>query len=257
MRFQIISFIAMICIVSSAHAQMRIWTDQSGQQYEAEYMKDLFGKITLRTVDGKEIRVPLEDLSEADQKYLRVEIPPTLDVTCRIPPPKRPARRGDWDDRDDTETWVYNAEVTISKESRRPFTSRLFGELFLIAEEVDGDNYILLSKTEASFLLLDKDNNQHAFKAEPVEVRRFLESGGKQWRGEEFYGYLVVISDRHGTILAVKTDIKKPWVSKPETIAALRELATRGALSLRSRHFDETGHKVKAPRPEFHLPSEG
>ncbi len=45
------------------------------------------------------------------------------------------------------------SEAAVHKDSKRIFTSRLKAELFMIAKEVDGDHFILLSKTDSSFLL--------------------------------------------------------------------------------------------------------
>ena len=137
----------------SAFSEVRIWNNKDGSSYEAEYVREIFDKLTLETVDGKEVRIPVEDFSEHDQKYLRVMVPPNIEInfskkTSIKPKPKEVA------DVDKDIITILSARVSITKDSKRPFTSGLKAELFLIGEEVTETQYkILLSKTDSSFLL--------------------------------------------------------------------------------------------------------
>jgi len=247
-------FSLLFLIVGSVFAEVRIWNDKNGNSYEAEYVRELFDKLTLRTTDGKEVRLAVEDFSEHDQKYLRVMVPPNLAVDFQKKSWTKEKPKELWDMDFDT-IIVTRANVTITKESKRPFTSGLRAELFLIAKEVDGRNYILLSKTDSSFLLVDENENTHVFKSVPVETQNYLEYNEMQRRGEEYEGYLVVVSDTRGNIIQTKTDISRGWIEQPDVIKNLRELSLRGAGSLRSRHFDKTGSKVKTTRPKFYFPT--
>jgi len=253
MKTFVIYFILLGLVFAASAAEIRIWNDKNGNTYEAEYVRELFDKLTLKTTDGKEVRIAVEDISEHDQKYLRVMVPPNLSIDFSKKTSIKDKPKELWDTDDDTIT-VIKGEVTIVKESKRPFTSGLKAELFLIADEINGNgNFILLSKTDSSFLLGEHNDDTHVFKFEPVEAQRYLEYNEIQRRGEEYRGYLVVISDTHGNIVQTKTDIRE-WIEAPEVIENLRELAVRGAPSIRSRHFDKTGSKVKVPRPKFYFP---
>ena len=56
----------------SAVADVRTWTDRSGQfQIEAEMIGYQRGKVRLRTKDGSVRAVPVDDLSVADQRFVR------------------------------------------------------------------------------------------------------------------------------------------------------------------------------------------
>ena len=233
---------------SARAAEMRIWEDKNGNRYEAEFVRELFDQMTLRCKDGTEVRIPVDDFSEHDQKYMRVMVPPkiSVDVSRKMwPKPKPPETWGSSDT-----VMMVQGRVTIVKESKRIFTSRLNAELFMIAEEVDGDHYVLLSKTDSSFLLGDHNDGIHLFASEPVMTRKYEEYGPAGLRGEEYSGYLVVVSDAQGNVLDIKTDIPGGWIEAPEVIENLRDLWLRGAPSLRSRHFDRTGKKAQLTRPK-------
>jgi thiol-disulfide isomerase/thioredoxin len=63
--------ILIAAIVSSAAAEERTWTDKTGKfTVSAELIKVEGGKATLKRTDGKQIQVPVEQLSDADQAFL-------------------------------------------------------------------------------------------------------------------------------------------------------------------------------------------
>jgi thiol-disulfide isomerase/thioredoxin len=63
--------IVLAAIASSASGKERTWTDKSGKfTVSAELIKIEDGKATLKRADGKQIQVPVEQLSDADQAFL-------------------------------------------------------------------------------------------------------------------------------------------------------------------------------------------
>lgn len=241
-----------ILILSAAgllccNAEVRIWRDRNGNQYEAEFVRELFGKMTLRCTDGTEVRISIEEFSDHDQKYLRVMVPPEMSITFQEKEWVKPKPYEVWETTD--KQMMVQGHVSITKITPRPFTGRLNAELFMIAAEVDGDNFVLLSRTESSFLLGEHNNNTHTFSSEPDYTRQYDEMGPSGWRGEIYEGYLIVISDSSGKTVTTQTNIHGNWIDKPEVIENLRDLMLRGAGSIRSRHFDKTGRKSKLTRP--------
>ncbi|HEY4232496.1 MAG TPA: TlpA disulfide reductase family protein, partial [Lacipirellulaceae bacterium] len=62
---------ALIARLQIAAAEERTWTDASGKSMTAELVEVQKTKIVLRDADGKEITVPLKNLSEADRAFAK------------------------------------------------------------------------------------------------------------------------------------------------------------------------------------------
>lgn len=232
-----------------AVSEMRTWTTTKGASYTAEYVAELFGKVTLRDAAGKEFRVPLDAFSEHDQKYLRVMVPPEMEIKFDkknnpFPPRKMIGERFN-------ERVSIESRAAVRKISSRLFTSSLNLEIFLVGTAIENRSYILLSKSEFKFLFGPEADSTREFKLEPVVIADFIDDTHFAHRGETYLGYLAVISDARGNIVKTQTDIDV-WIESPAVIEELRKLAVRGAPSVRSRYFDQTGHKVDPPRTQYY-----
>lgn len=59
-------------LIGAALGQLRTWTHHSGEpQLQAEFIDCNHGEVWLRSVEGRTVHLPLESLSEADQRYVR------------------------------------------------------------------------------------------------------------------------------------------------------------------------------------------
>lgn len=232
----------------SAHAELRTWQDNAGHKYEAEFVRELFDQVTLQDAAGKEYRIAVEDLSEHDQKYIRVMVPPPLEINVKTSIVHKPSP---WDlfNEDNPIILSITGQIAVQKTSRRPFTGGLTAEFYLIGRDIDAKTHVLLNKTEAPILFTEQNSGQCVFKSDTAETRIFTEDNKFQRRGEEYVGYLLVIADANGKVLDTRSNVGD-WITDPNTVAALRELAIRGAASVRSRYFDKTGHKAEVPRPK-------
>jgi hypothetical protein len=245
------SFFFALSLCSWALADFRIWEDVKGTRYKAEFIQELFGKISLRDENGKEFRLAMEELSELDQKYLRVKVAPEIEINFSKKSSMQP-RPKEANNVDQSVVMIVTGEVTLKKVSTRPYTSRLYAELYLIGKDIQDGNYLLLSKTESNFLFKELGGDVHTFVSEPVKPRLFNEIGGAR-RGENYEGYLIVVRDFEDKIVAVKTDMKE-WITTPDVINSIRETYSRGAGSLRSRYFDKTGKKAPVPHVLYYVP---
>ena len=66
------ALVALAAIALVASAEERKWSDKTGKfQVDAELIKVEDGKAVLRRSDGKQVKVPVEHLSDSDQAYLK------------------------------------------------------------------------------------------------------------------------------------------------------------------------------------------
>ena len=134
--------------------ESRIWEDVNGNQFEGRFVKELFGKLTIKAEDGTEKVFLLEDLSELDQKYLRTQVPPKMDISVtykEVDIEPRPAIMM-------RVILTKDSQLTIeiTKKSQRPFTSRLKAEIMVIAEECVSGDPVLMDMRNALLHLLNK-----------------------------------------------------------------------------------------------------
>jgi len=236
----------------SAFSEVRTWNDKQGNTYEGEYVRELFDKLTLKTTDGQEVRIAVEDFSEHDQKYLRVMVPPRLELDFTKKTSVKP-KAPEMGDLDNDEVTILAGKATVTKDSKRPFTSGLKAEIFLFGEEVVESKYkILLSRTEKNFLLPKKRGDTVEVKTEPIELQVYTEYDDITRRGPVYIGYLIAIMDRQGNTVHMKTNIT--WLQGEGKVEQIQALYRQGAQSVYSRYFDKkTLQKVPVPRisPSF------
>jgi hypothetical protein len=65
---------------------VRVWTMRDGRTIEAEFNTILAGNLILKTVEGKQVKIPMNKVSDADIDYSRLTMPPELHILeCRTP----------------------------------------------------------------------------------------------------------------------------------------------------------------------------
>lgn len=246
-------YFILMAVVSVAQAGMsyeiRTWEDVSGNQFEGRFYREIFGKLTIEAEDGTQKTFELEDLSELDKKYVRTMVPPELEAKV-----SRKTRQ--LDTRENSRRMVTNFKyqlfVELKKKSQRAFTSRLKAEIFMICEENIENEYVLMHKTTAEFILPITTKNATVELESPWVPMRIWQGVGA-WSGaarlgQDYAGYLLVISTMQGDICYTDTSLR-PWIEDPQVIENLRDLWVQGAGSWLSRLFDENGEKVPVPRP--------
>lgn len=253
-KFQWI-FLAATLLGFPGLAEMRVWTGEDGELFEGEFQRELLGRVQVLDAKGEKRLMSLEKLSIADLNYLKKNVVPDVEITCRksstIRPPLEWTIRGD-------QTLLYTCDVTLEKKSDMDSSSKLTAELYVIAEEVDGDNWVLVHREAKKFVFPEGRHSSYSFTVDGIECRRYDARWAKQsrkWRGWTYLGYVVVMLDQKGQIAAHKTDLAtEDWMELgiPVVVERLRKLAVDGRGSVYSRHFGKDVEKSKLPRIEWH-----
>ena len=61
------------CLIATCNAELRTWTAVNGKEVEAEFVSNEKGIVKLKLESGKVFEVPLDKLSELDQKFLKAK----------------------------------------------------------------------------------------------------------------------------------------------------------------------------------------
>lgn len=199
-KFLSILFVVHLC--AGTYAETRIWSLVTGESVEAEYVNQALGNVYLKSQDGRQIAVPMEQLSQADRVFLELENPPVLRVNFkhksnqllgyykstpflnRIPPSR----------------FEHMFKVEVQKTSREPYNHPLHLVYFAIGRQLqDRDKYILMEKKESDFSLGKSSGYSFEMEGSPVSVIEY-EDRGKV--GRDYAGYLVVVTDSRGKVIA-------------------------------------------------------
>jgi len=193
--YLLISWVALSA--STGWTEYRIWTGVNGSSIEAEFVKQVPGSIYLKMRDGKTKKIPIKKLSEADQKYIEQHQPPKLKlfVHPNLDRTNQAKRR-----RRQIQKESFSFEIRIEKTSSIPYTLPLTGELFVIGQIDSEDSFVILQNQSISFSFKGKEREKK-FEAERVDLNRT-----NKGRKPEYYGYIVVIRDELGSVVAVKTN---------------------------------------------------
>ena len=185
-------------------AEPQVWTLADETTFEAELVSVYPTEIIFKNAQGEILKIPLERLSPESRTQIELENPPTLSIglikdrnakvfpsgitmkTTR--PPEVRCHYG----------------VRIRQTSRGDYSQKLHMELFVIGIERLGDKYILLDRQNASFFLTKENNKEFEFRSErEVVLQNFYVD--LVVRGEKYHGYLAIVKDVRGEIIAVDT----------------------------------------------------
>ena len=228
----------------SSYAESREWTTLDGRSFKAEFSLRMGSDAVFKTEQGKQVRIPVDQLSKTDQKFIMLETPPDLEMSFSRTTDKRRYPVGYNGNETKNPTAFYNQfMVKIRQRSAGEYNLPLHLEYFVIGEEVDGDNYILLDHQELDFTLTTKNKRTYVAQGDPVQIINYtwIEKVGSPLvmeRGEKYGRYLVIITDTRGDIVAYRTP--SDWLF--DVAENLRTVPV-------NRHFDKTGTRVGPPRP--------
>lgn len=233
----------------------RMWTDVDGTRFEGTFVRELLGKIQIEDVGGDLRMIPIDELAEPDRLYVQRRVIPEVDITVRTDSRIKPFM--EWTLRGDRTT-LYTAEIRVEKESDMDSKARLAAELFFVAEEADGDNYILIQYDKENFVFPEGRNSEYEWVVNNIPVRFFYNYwalDAEEPRGGTYLGYLVTILDPKGNIIEHKTDMSNEVFlgdGIPAAVEKLRILAHEGRGSVYSRHFTREIEKASVPRAKWH-----
>ena len=187
--------------------ELHQWRFKNGNVVEAEFLGLHFDKVTL-SVDGKSVRISPDQLCEEDQEYIRLCNPPELHVEFSrksrqmVFPPELFA------DNLPPEGAFYRFTASIKQTSSKtlPYGYPLTAEIFAIGEQIMSDKQVLLEHRSETFLLSDENN--FSFESSGREIQLFDYQMNLMRRGIRYGGYVVVIRDQQGTVVAHKESSK-------------------------------------------------
>lgn len=234
--FVLISFAGL-----GVRAESQVWTLVDETTFEAELVSVYPTEVIFKNAQGKILKIPLERFSPESRTQIELENPPTLSIGLIQDRDAKVFKAGITLKTTRPPEVRCNYGIRIRQTSRGDYNHELYVELFVIGIERYGDKYMLLDRQNASFFLTRKNKKTFEFRSEhQVVLQNFYVQ--KEVRGEKYYGYLAIVRDVRGEIIAV--DTSHDWLF--ENIENLNERYV-------NNFMDETCVRVFPTRPpEFY-----
>ena len=228
------SFIAAV-LVSQAVGETRVWSLKNGKSLEAEFVTIIGEKVSLKTLRGKVVKVPMANLSSEDISYMELINPPQLDLSLS----KKSKVRKFPDSLSALPTSAYHDfKAVIQQTSTKPYGHELTAELFVIGREKIGEKLNTLLDYQISSFTLDKGSDSvYELSSNTVELMKFEMNG--QLMGEEYAGFMIIVTDSRGEIIAQSSQ-RDEWL---EIADNLRKLPV-------GKYFNDKGERCFSSPPK-------
>lgn len=234
-----------LCVAASA--EMRTWNFITGEQLEAEFVKQYFGKIVLKDSNGKEWTLKEEDfiLSDEDKEYLALEEIPELKLEFKKSITQKNFTNVRYaEDRPPEERASFGAAVLQKGTGDYPF--ELSVEYYAIGKEIKGERYILLDRASDKFTLNKENKREFEFYSNRIVRLTDMWKDNETYseRGEQYYGFLIVVKDKRGKVVAMNAT--NNWL--------MEHLDNIEGLMI-GNYMDETCTRTYPTRPKSYIAS--
>ena len=224
---------------SDSESALRKWTLSSGKSVDAEYVAIIGEKVVLKTDRGKVVKVPLAKFSEADLIFLDFLNPPELKMDFKKHTSRFEVLHNPYSGMAIPTAQEFAGGVVVKQQNMKEYTHSLRIEMYVVVDEYDGNNFILLDRQTETFTLTPENKKIFELRGEDKILRRYDNYGGIV-RGEKYKGYMILVYDERGEIIA--KNITHDWLL--DLVEILREFPV-------GRHFNKKGERVHPPRPKF------
>lgn len=180
----------------------RVWTDRDGSTVKAAYVRTEVESVILRREDGSEFKVSMKSLSQPDVDFVRLQTPPRIEINMEPSVDSYTVGYLGNAGYDYTVKYqVVEPSVLLRKTSTEPYEAPLEMEVILLGRIREVDRYIIIDNSVVSFAFKGKQSYEVSYVGYPVDLRQISGS----WKsGVEYEGYLVIIRDSRGKLVAVK-----------------------------------------------------
>jgi hypothetical protein len=219
---------------------MRSWTSAGGRSIEARFIARVAGQAVLKNAKGRQLKIPLEQLSVEDRYYIDLADPPEFAIDFSktseqvMPPPQSPLNQGERP----YQAFDFVFSTTVRKKGSVDYNHELTVEHFVFAEEVDGDNYKLVDRRSSTFVPSAENRHSHEFHGEKARIEQSAVRASAPIRGTKYGGFLVTLTDGQGKIIQYKTSHE--WLF--DHYDNLQRIPV-------GKHFDAACRRVGPPRP--------
>ncbi|WP_168432970.1 SHD1 domain-containing protein [Pontiella sulfatireligans] len=225
--------------VAEEEDAMRLWTSVAGKTFDAEYISFIGGKAVLKSSRGKQIKLDMNQLSEADREYIEFLNPPEFDISFTKQSSQRIIETTPYLEEAAPQIFDWTFGVKLKQTSATQYNHELNIELFAFGQQyLDDNKFILLDRQTTTFVPTKENKRTHIFRSpQTVETKKY--DLHAQTHGRKYKGYLVLVRDARGVI--IQHAASNDWLyDNREKVAKVPV----------GRYLDETGNRVHPTGPK-------
>lgn len=208
----LLTIILVFCTRLESLAEVRTWKLIDGRTFEAEIAAGIqsAGTVKLLLANGRKVEIELDQLSAEDRNYIELSRPPKLDIDI-IKNLNKVNYSGQLslfpsDVRDPEIHATFG--VRIKQVSSADYTHKLKAELFAVGQQIFARRFKILDRTSWTFRLTAENKKEFEARSKRNVVMRdfylkdYYDQSGYARRGEKYFGYIIVVTDESGKIVA-------------------------------------------------------
>lgn len=231
-------WIALCAACFSEAGDMRTWTLADGRSFEAKYVSIVANNVIMEGTGGKQKKIALKRFSPSDIEFFELENPPEFRISIR-----KKSSKLNYSDRfiltDMPVVLLYTFGARIEQRSAGEYQHEVTLEYFAVAAQRGANNkFILVDRMSSSFVPSKENNYSHEFWNPKTARLDEYSIRGMASRGKKYEGYLILVTDKNGKVIATKYSDK--WLL--ENLENLRNLSV-------GNFMDTTCTRVYPQRP--------
>ncbi len=240
-RVSIVSVLLFVTCASGVE-EIRSWTLLDGSTFEASF-KALMGKTAvMENSEGKQVKIHVDQFSEKSREHIELKNPPRfkIDFRKKSKPRQVSNRFGARSLANMPVVNYFTFGIRCAQRSAGVYNHEVNIEFFAIgAQRRHNNKYILLDHQTGSFVPSNENKRSYEFwSTRRVELEEYSVARGPT-RGKKYDTYLIIITDKNGTIIEAKSEKKWPL----ENLENLRKLSV-------GNFMDTTCARVYPGRPK-------
>jgi hypothetical protein len=189
-----------------APSGMRTWMLNDGRTIRAE-MSDAVSfddNVPLIDAAGALLKVPYSRLSPADREFIDISRVPELDIDIL-----KSLRQVQFSSKVATYSHLVRDPeirasfgVRVKQVGSGSYDHQLTAEIFAIGRQIYADRYLLIARDSVSFKLTRDNDRRFEYMSSQVYPLRDIYIGDYARRGEKYYGYIILVTDELGRLVA-------------------------------------------------------
>ncbi len=196
----------------------RAWTLKDGRTVEASFIAVIGDSFALKTEKGRQVKIPIELISEEDRTFVELSQPPKLELDFIRNLETITFSEGLYGTYFRYPEQQGNFGLRIRQTSAGTYRHPLKAEMYVVAQQigVTDKKHILLDRQAFDFTIPETGKKVVEFMSER-QVR--LENWNFEYsdcravdHGEVYYGYLIAVTDSRNEIIAIRTS--KVWLEE-------------------------------------------